>query len=186
MRHVMQPIEAPFEPVIEEALATYPRQDEYLLSLFRVFANSVRFLKKGVVNLLDKGSPLSIREREIIILRVTANLDCEYEWGVHVAAFSKAAGLSDAQVYASRHSGHTDNCWAPDEKMLVLLVDQLCDTGTIADSTRQQMQELWSTEQQLEILALCGNYHTVSFVANVAQVENELFGVSFPARQDLT
>jgi alkylhydroperoxidase family enzyme len=181
MRHIMRPVEAPFKPDIEEVLATYPRRDEYLLSIFRVFANSVRFLKKGVANLLDKDSPLSIHQREMIILRVTANLDCEYEWGVHVAAFSKAANLSDAQVHASRHSDHTANCWAPAEQTLILLVDQLCATGTITDSTRQRMQDIWSPEEQLEILALCGNYHTVCFVANVAQVENELFGVSFPA-----
>lgn len=53
----------------------------YLLQLFRVFANSPRFLKKGALNLLDKDSPLTLRQREIVILRVCANNDCEYEWG---------------------------------------------------------------------------------------------------------
>jgi hypothetical protein len=44
-----------------------------------------------------------------------------------------------------------------------------------------EFQEAWTLEQQLEILALCGAYHTVSFVANTAQLPPEPFGVRFPA-----
>lgn len=55
---------------ISKILEKYPRgKDRYLLKLFRVFANSLRFLdKKGVFNLLDVDSPLSLREREIMAL----------------------------------------------------------------------------------------------------------------------
>ena len=41
-------------------------------------------------SLLDRG-PLSLREREIVIDRTCALTGCEYEWGVHVALFAKAA-----------------------------------------------------------------------------------------------
>jgi hypothetical protein len=42
-------------------------------------------------------------------------------------------------------------------------------------------QQLWSREEQLEIIALCGTYHTVSFVANCATMELEDFAARFPA-----
>jgi hypothetical protein len=35
--------------------------------------------------------------------------------------------------------------------------------------------------QQLEIFALCGNYHTISFVANAARLQPEAFAAGVPA-----
>ena len=113
MTHVLKPLEEPYPPEAAEILKTYPQQGGYLLTLFRTFANSVRFLKKGVANLLDDQSPLSLKQREIVILRVTANCLCEYEWGVQVAAFAKRAGLSSEQVRTTRLGDHHAPCWSP-------------------------------------------------------------------------
>lgn len=178
MPDTLKPLEAPFAPEIGQILASYPQQDGYILSLFRTFANSVRFLKKGVPNLLDKQSPLDLRTREIVILRTTANRNCEYEWGVHVAIFAKAAQFSDAQIQATR-LGQSD-CWSPTELRLISAIDQLCDTGTLNLKTLARFQSDWSKEQQLEILALIGTYSTISYVANVAQLPPEAFSVKFP------
>ena len=72
MAHVLSPIEEPYPPEVAEILNRYPQRDGYVLTLFRVFANSLRFLKKGVVNLLDRESPLPMRLREIVILHHAA------------------------------------------------------------------------------------------------------------------
>jgi alkylhydroperoxidase family enzyme len=180
-RH-LQPLEAPFPPDIANILSRYPQQGGYLLTLFRTFANSKRFLERGVANLLDKESPLLLRQREIIILRVTANLDCEYEWGVHVAAFSRAAGLNDAQVTATRLAGADAECWTVEERLLLTAVDELCAKGRVSEATSKVFEATWTLEQQLEILALCGNYHTVAFVANTARLPPEAFAARFPAQ----
>ena len=97
MANPLAPLPEPWPEDIAAMLAKYPSSDGYILSLFRTFANSKRFLQKGVPNLLDRDSPLPLRMREIVILRVTANLHCAYEWGVHVAIFTKAAGFTPAQ-----------------------------------------------------------------------------------------
>jgi alkylhydroperoxidase family enzyme len=183
MKHVLKPIEQPFSPEVENILGQYPRgADGYIIQLFRVFANSLRFLaNKGVVNLLDKDSPLSMKEREIIILRVTANKNCEYEWGVHVSVFSKAAGLSEEQVVATRLSDSEVEVWSTEESLLVKCVDEICNHAQIQEDTYALFQEQWNLEQQLEILALCGNYHTVSFVANTVRIPMEKIGRKFPS-----
>jgi len=178
MSNTLKPLEAPFEPDIEHILKSYPNQDGYILSLFRTFANSIRFLKKGVPNLLDKESPLDLRTREIVILRTTANRNCEYEWGVHVTVFSKAARLSKEQIRATRLD--QSECWSPAELSLVSAIDQLCVSSTLDARTLRQFQSAWSNEQQLEILALIGVYSTISYVANVAQLPSETFGAKFP------
>ena len=183
MKHVLKPIQAPYPEPIAKALAEYPkRKDGYIIQLFRVFANSERFLlKKGALNLLDNASPLSLRAREIVILRVTANKDCEYEWGVHVTAFSKQANLTERQIDATRLLEPEADCWSMKEQLLLKCVDDLCTYAKIQDRNYQRFQETWDLDQQLEILALCGNYHIVSFVANTTRLAVEKTGARFPA-----
>src|SRR4029450_8064977 len=85
----LQPVEPPYDDETNRLLEAYPKRDGYLLKLFRVLASSKRHLQKvGAAGLLDRGSPLAIREREIVILRTTANLHCKYEWGGDGAGFA--------------------------------------------------------------------------------------------------
>lgn len=178
----LTPIQTPFPPEVGTILEAYPTMDGYLLQLFRVFGNSARFLTKGILNLLDKDSPLTLRQREIVILRVTANNHCEYEWGVHVTAFAKQAKLNAAQIRASYLSDHTSACWNKEESSLILAIDELCESGRISSESYPLFSSLFDVKQQLEIFALCGNYHTVSFVANTSGLANEPFAEVFPKR----
>lgn len=181
MKNLLTPVEEPFSPEISAIFENYPKRDGYILQLFRVFANSLRFLKKGTVNLLDRDSPIPMRLREIVILRVCANNNCEYEWGVHVTAFGKHVGFTKEHITASRIGDRKSPCWNKEESLLVQVIDELCAQGDLGIQTQEQFQETWTQEQQLEILALCGNYHTISFVANTARLKGESFGASFPA-----
>lgn len=181
MSNRLVPLEAPFPAETEALLARYPRQDGYLLSLFRTFANSPRFLARGVPNLLDKDSPLALRDREIVILRVTAYYDCEYEWGVHVAIFASAAKLTGVQVSATRLMLANAPVWSEREQRLLAAVDAFCHRGVLTDDALDAFTEDWTKAQQLEILALCGAYDTVSLVANAARLPPEPFAKRFPA-----
>ncbi len=178
MSNQLAPLSRPFPKDVDAILAKYPTQDGYILSLFRTFANSTRFLSKAVPNLLDKDSPLDLRTREITILRTTANRGCEYEWGVHVSIFAEAAKL-DAEQVAATVLDRSD-CWTENEAQLILAIDQLCATGKLDKPVLEAFQSGWSKEQQLEILALVGTYNTISFVANVAQLPTEPFAARFP------
>lgn len=178
MTNELKPLEPPYGADVEAILKGYPTQNGYLLSLFRTFANSVRFLGGFVPNHLDEASPLSLRDREIAILRVTHNRGCEYEWGVHVAAFSVVAGLDEEDVIATCAAGNSH--WDGKEKRLVDAIDEICSQSTLTEATLKSFQDDWSVEQQLEIIAICGTYSTISFVANIARLPNEEFAPKFP------
>jgi len=184
MSYQLKTIEPPYSNETEALLSHYPKPNGYLLKLFRVFANSTRFLRKGVLDLLDRGSPIKMRHRELVILRTCANNNCEYEWGVHVAGFAKHVGFTDQQIKATRLGRSDSNCWNSDESVLLQSVDELCYSGSLSPETRNRFQSLFTVEQQLEIFALCGNYHTVSFVANTAEIGCEPFGAKFPRAQN--
>ncbi len=181
MTNRLSPIAEPYPSDVAAVLAAYPQQDGYILSLFRTFANSLRFLRKGVPNLLDRESPLPLRIREIVILRVTANKNCEYEWGVHVSIFATAAHFTQAQIDATRTAPIDAGLWSEQEASLLKAIDNLCGTGRVEDDVAVQFESDWTKEQQLEIFALCGAYHTISFVANSARLPNEPFGARFPS-----
>jgi len=184
MTNQLTTVEPPYSEEAESILSHYPKPGGYLLKLFRVFANSTRFLGKGVLDLLDRESPLSMRQRELVILRTCANNDCEYEWGVHIAGFADHVGLSGEQIRATRLDNPEAQCWNPEETTLLRAVDELCDSANLSPETRDRFQNLFSVEQQLEIFALCGNYHTVSFVANTAEIDCEPFAARFPSPSD--
>src|SRR5215468_9826152 len=94
------PLEAPYPPEIQKQFDRIMRGAPPLV-LFRVMARHSRAWEKFTAGgLLDPG-PLSLREREIVIDRTCALNGCEYEWGVHIAAFAQAAKLSKAEVEAT-------------------------------------------------------------------------------------
>src|SRR5882762_6370284 len=104
------PLEPPYAPEIHEQFDRIMRGAPPLM-LFRVIAGNARAWEKfRAGSLLDRG-PLSLREREIVIDRTCALTRCEYEWGVHVAIFAKAAKLSDEQIRATVLESAGATCW---------------------------------------------------------------------------
>ncbi|QKG70419.1 carboxymuconolactone decarboxylase family protein [Erythrobacter mangrovi] len=180
MQNRLAPLEEPYPEDVAKLLEAYPKANGQILSLFRTFANSGRFLKKGVANFLDKESPLPLRIREIVILRVTALFGCEYEWGVHTAIFAAHAKFDDRQLADLASAEATFEAWPSSEAALIKSIDQLCRTGRLDDAAQASFEVDWSVEQQLEIIAIVGAYHTVSMVANVARLPLEGFARPFP------
>lgn len=173
-------LEPPFIKESEELLSKYPSENGYLLKLFRMWANSPRHLKKfGAASLLDADSPLTIRLREIIILRTTAIYQCEYEWGVHVTVFASKAGLTKQQIKDTLAPQLDPQLWSPKERLVLNIVDELKEYSSIQDDTKAKMQIEFNLEEQLEIFALQGFYITVAFTANNSEIGLEPFAAKF-------
>ena len=120
---------------------------------------------------LSKRLSLSMRQRELVIDRVTARCGAEYEWGVHVAYFAERVGLDDAQVRSLTSGSPDDGCWSSDERALLRAVDELHDTNDISDDTWAALA--LTDEQRLDLLLLAGWYHAISYVARAARVPLE-------------
>src|SRR6478609_11211992 len=127
------PLQPPYAPDIAEQFDRIMRGAPPLL-LFRVMAGSARAWEKfRAGSLLDRG-PLSLREREIVIDRTCALTGCEYEWGVHVAAFAAPAHLTDEQVRATVLGKADAACWPAAEQALIAAVDALHVSATLDDA----------------------------------------------------
>src|SRR5215510_9105900 len=103
------PADGPHAPEVQARFdALMPPGVEPLL-LFRVLARDLRLFQRFMGGgLLDRGH-LTLRQREIVIDRVTARCGSEYEWGVHVSAFAAAVGLTEAQIEPLAPGAPTDD-----------------------------------------------------------------------------
>jgi hypothetical protein len=94
------PAKPPFSEDIQAAFDRIMPPGAPALALFTTLARDARLferLRGGA--LLDKGH-LALRQREVVIGRVTALSGSEYEWGVHVAFFAEKAGLDATMLRA--------------------------------------------------------------------------------------
>ena len=173
------PASPPYAPEIQERFDRIMRGAPPIL-LFRVVASQVRAWEKfSGGSLLDRG-PLSLREREIVINRTSALNRCEYEWGVHVAAYAKASQFTDEQVHATVHGEPDATCWSDAEKVLIATADALHLRSTLSREEFAALKAHYDEAKILEIILLCGFYHTVAYLANGLDLPLEEFGARFP------
>ncbi|WP_148615981.1 carboxymuconolactone decarboxylase family protein [Nocardioides rubriscoriae] len=155
------PATPPLDPDVQAAIDLVMRGNAPLV-LFTTLARDGRLFERFFGGgLLDRGH-LTIRQREIVIDRVTARCGAEYEWGVHVATYAARAGLDAEQVASLTTGGPADPCWTDDERVLVELADSLLDTCDVDDSLWSRLAQVHSEEAILELLMLVGAYRSIS------------------------
>jgi alkylhydroperoxidase family enzyme len=173
----IEPLQAPFDPEVQEQLEAMMPPGIAPIGLFRTFAKNMAMTKAmqpwGSYE-LSRGLSVGLREREIVIDRTCARCGCEYEWGVHVAFFSERGGLSWDQVASLTHGSHRDPCWETDrDRLLICLVDALHDHSSLPDPLFDELISNFEEAQVLDLTMLCGWYHAISFTARGARVPLE-------------
>jgi len=171
------PAAAPFAPEIQAALDRIMPAGVPPLLLFTTLARNPRVFQRFMAGgLLDRGA-ITLREREIMIDRTTALCGSEYEWGVHVTFFAGKAGLTPAEVRATVKDAAA---WTPREQLIVDLANALHERATVDESLWQKLKKEFSDEQLIELIALAGFYHMVSFLTNGLALGNEPWAERFP------
>ncbi len=161
----VDPAVSPLPVDIQDATAALMRGNDPLV-LFTTLARDRRlFFKLFNSGLLDRGH-LTIRQREIVIDRVTAQCGAEYEWGVHVAVYATKAGLNEQQIASLVGDGASDDHWGDEDRVLIRLCDSLHDSCTVDDELWETLTRYHSDEAIIELLMLAGYYRMVSYLVN--------------------
>ena len=162
----LEPLQPPYSDAVAGELAKLAP-----IALFRTLAHNPRVLgrvRRG--GLLDPGS-ITLRQRELVILRTCALCGAEYEWGVHVAAFARAAGLGAPEI-AATVSG--DRAALGDaEGALFALCEALHRTATVDDALWGELVAAFAPDQLVELVAVAGQYHAIAYLANALGIECE-------------
>jgi len=150
------------------------------LMLFRVLARDQRLFSRFMSGGLSDKGHLTLRQREIVIDRVTARCGCEYEWGVHVALFANRARLDEAQLRSLASGKADEKCWMREDALLIRLCDALHACCDVDDALWSDLRGQFSEEAVLELILLAGFYRTVSYLANTLRLPLEPYAANFP------
>jgi alkylhydroperoxidase family enzyme len=125
-------------------LAQYPR----LAQAYHTFNGHVLF-----------GTSLSVRQRELLVLRVAHRRDCEYEWRQHTV-LAGDVGLTD-HLDAIRQGPDADG-WSALDAALLRAVDELIDDARIGDDTWATLSAELDTEQLMDVVFTVGAYDVLA------------------------
>jgi alkylhydroperoxidase family enzyme len=178
----LAPLDPPYDPELARTLTRMMPPGQEPLKLFRTIAHNRHILDKlrSTGSYLLNFGTLDPGDRELVIQRTCARCGCEYEWGVHAAVFGPQVGLTGDKLAATVTAGPDDATWTEREALLVAVVDQLHDTGTVSNHTWTALTRHYDEAQLVELIALAGQYHAVSYMANALGVEREEGAERFP------
>jgi alkylhydroperoxidase family enzyme len=151
------PSRDPSRPKGLNALGTLAQHPE-LTTAFNTFNGHVLF-----------GSTLTMRQRELLVLRVATLRRAAYEWAQHVV-LAGDAGISADEVDRVIE-GPDAAGWSPFEGALLRAVDELLADALVGDATWATLAEQLDTEQLMDVVFTVGAYELVAMAFKSFGVE---------------
>jgi hypothetical protein len=99
---------------------------------------------------------------------------------VHVAFFAERVGFTTAHAVATCVAEPGADAFPEHERLLIRLVDALHDQARVDDALWAALRVHWTEPQLIELIALAGFYHLISFVTNALRIPPEPYGARFP------
>jgi alkylhydroperoxidase family enzyme len=168
---------APVEPPYDEATAAALEPLGPPIALFRLFARRperAHAIFGWGRYYLSRSLALSLRHRELVIDRTTALCGAEYEWGIHISVFAAKVGLTNEQIQSVTVGGPEDPCWTDPADVAVLrAVDALHEGSDLSDDEWAALVAGVGDEGAIDLMLLCGWYHSISYVARATRLPAE-------------
>jgi alkylhydroperoxidase family enzyme len=108
------------------------------------------------------GTTLTLRQRELLVLRVAAVLGSRYLWAQHVIQ-KDDVGLTDEDI-ARIAFGSTAPFLDPLEALMVRAVDELLEDGSVSARTWADLAEQLDPQQLLDVIFTVGCYTTLAWL----------------------
>jgi alkylhydroperoxidase family enzyme len=115
------------------------------------------------------GSTLEPRERELLVLRVGALRQAEYEWVQH-KVMGADAGLTPDEIDRVTEGPDAEG-WSPLDGALVRAVDELVRDARISDATWAVLAEAFDTRQLMDLIFTVGAYDLLAMMLRSLGVE---------------
>jgi 4-carboxymuconolactone decarboxylase len=117
---------------------------------------------------LLRGSTLSPRIREVALLRVVCRGNCDYLWSHHVPIAAQA-GLSPEDMSGIR----SGNCPDRHNQLVIQAVDDLIADSTITQPTWDELGEVFTDNQRMDLVFTIGGYFLLAMAVNTFGVQDE-------------
>jgi alkylhydroperoxidase family enzyme len=165
-------------PEVREWLARYGNRP--VAAIYRTYARHLAMdqPRTRVSEHIRQQSTLSMRIRELLIIRIGVLCRSEYEWAAHAPA-GRRAGLSDADM--QRIVDGPGSGGDPVDNALLRAVDELHRDSVVSDATWRELSAVFDAKQLLDIMITTGGYRMVSMALNTFGVQLEPGAERFPA-----
>ena len=107
---------------------------------------------------------MSIRDRELAILRIGWLSRAPFEWGAHVK-IAKRNGIT-AEEIERVIEGSSAPGWSNKDRSIVRAMEELHFDSMIADDTWADLEEFYNDKKLIELVILAGQYKTVAYYQN--------------------
>jgi len=117
--------------------------------------------------LLSDGE-LTIRDRELAILRLAWLSQAPFEWGSHVV-IARRNGVTTEEI-ARAIVGSTDPGWNERDRAIVRAMEELHYDSMISDETWAALAQFYNDKKLIELVILAGQYKTVAYYQNALRL----------------
>lgn len=169
----IEPERSPNEEQARILQKTLLTPDSEPLNLFRVLVKYPEMMKRvnALGGMFMAHGSLPPREREIVILRVAWNTECDYEFAQH-APIGRRVGLSDEEIRAlGKPLGERD--WSADDSALIRFTDELMEHSQVSEETWRNVSHAHDDDQMIELSLLVGYYQMLAGFLKTARVPLE-------------
>jgi alkylhydroperoxidase family enzyme len=141
-----------------------------IIPLYRTFARHTRMagprqLQSGHIN---GKTTLSLREKDMTIVRISWLNGSDYPWAEHVISLRKE-GVTDDEI--KRLSSPGSGGWSAKEGALVRAIDEIYADNRISDETWKSLRENYNDNQIFDLLVAATGYQMTSMVSNSFAVQ---------------
>ena len=132
----------------------------------------------GNTEYVNRRSPLTPIDRELLILRIGWNCQAEYEWAKHVGSVGRARdhGLVPRWIAEGPESPR----WEPYQVALLQAADELYRQAVVSDDTWNTLAELYDTHRLISIVMTVSTYRFVSMTLTAFGVQLQPDDEGFP------
>lgn len=118
----------------------------------------------GVGKQFLSGCDLSIRDRELAILRIGWLSQAPFEWGSHVV-IAKRNGISAEEIEWAIE-GSSASGWNKKDRATIRAMEELHFDSMITDETWADLAEFYNDRELIELTVIAGQYKTVAYMQN--------------------
>jgi 4-carboxymuconolactone decarboxylase len=113
----------------------------------------------------------TVREQELIILRMALHYNCQYVWKHHVPV-AREFGVKEEELQAVK-SFPLPGVFSPREEMLLMMTDEMMTHRDIDDEKWEQMKKVLTDREVLDLIHIISQYVLFTLTNNVLRVEVE-------------
>jgi alkylhydroperoxidase family enzyme len=144
-----------------------PREDKASLEILIRHAE-LYLAHMGVASKYLSDCEMSIRERELAILRLGWLQQAPMEWASHVK-IGKRNGITSEEIERVI-AGSSAPGWNKQDRAILRAVEELHFDSMITDATWADLAEFFSDKKLIEIVILAGQYRTVAYYQNALRL----------------